>query len=446
MQDGLAIANVFKSLSDQAMQKEEYRQKKAEDQKVEQYAKSIMSGQPVDTSSPDYNFKAHMTASERYYKTKQADAEYRAQLETLREAQYKRNQREMDNRIRLAEDRLSSGNTKAFWDTIGPNYKYFPDHKDFIRFSDDYKTAIVRNAAGDEEKITLPSPEEILRLNKLLSAEYVATAKALAEKADTFNSQNGGKLAPVHTEGGEESAYMERIALWFYKAFHDSQVYTAAAPPESNLKKLLWGEIGGLVEKHSGLFKSDTVKVLHVERSAKSFTTGVTIPMSGTEAQRQAKFSGKHAPHLLFILDEGDAIPDEVYTAIESCLSGGHGRLLVMFNPRAEAGEAYRMERDGRANVVRLSAFNHLNVVNGEDRIPGAVNRSVTVCRINEWCRPLAEGERPDGECFELPAFLEGAVATSQAGHEYPPLRPGWHKIMEPAFSYMVLGEYPPII
>ena len=234
-----------------------------------------------------------------------------------------------------------------------------------------------------------------------------------------------------------------RVAVWFYKVFHDAQVYTAAAPPESNLKKLLWGEIGSLVEKHPDLFKTDTVKTLHVERSAQSFITGVTIPMSGTDAQRQAKFSGKHAPYLLFILDEGDAIPDEVFIAIESCLSGGHGRLLVMFNPRAEMGEAYRMERDCRANVVSLSAFNHPNVVAGEDRIPGAVTQEVTVRRINEWCRPLRERERLDTECFELPEFLEGVVASSQTGIPYPPLQPGLYKIMEPMFSVMVLGEYP---
>jgi len=234
-----------------------------------------------------------------------------------------------------------------------------------------------------------------------------------------------------------------RVAVWFYKVFADSQVYTAAAPPEANLKKLLWGEIGGLVEKHPALFKSDTIKTLHIERSAKSFTTGVTIPMSGTDAQRQAKFSGKHAPHLLFIIDEGDAVPDEVYTAIESCLSGGHGRLLVMFNPRAEAGKVHRMERDGRANVVSLSAFNHPNVISDEDRIPGAVTREVTVRRINEWCRPLQDGENPDTECFELPDFLEGSVASSQTGNPYPPLVSGWYKIMEATFSVMVLGEYP---
>ena len=234
-----------------------------------------------------------------------------------------------------------------------------------------------------------------------------------------------------------------KIAVWWYKVFSDSQIYTAAAPPESNLKKLLWGEIGGTVEKHPDLFKSDTITNLHISRSAQSFLTGVTIPMSGSEAQREAKFSGKHSPHLLFILDEGDAIPDEIYRGIESCMSGGYARLLVMFNPRAEVGEAYRMIRDGRANVVKLSAFNHPNVISGKDIIPGAVTRETTIRRLNEWCRPLADGEQFDSECFDLPAFLQGLTARSQSGREYPPLRPGHYKIMEPAFSYMVLGQYP---
>lgn len=234
-----------------------------------------------------------------------------------------------------------------------------------------------------------------------------------------------------------------RVAVWWYRVFSDCQIYTAAAPPESNLKKLLWGEIGGIAEKHSALFEHDDIRSLHVAKGANNFLTGVSIPSSGTPAQREAKFSGKHSPHLLFIIDEGDAVPDEVYRGIESCMSGGHARLLVMFNPRAERGEAYRMIRDRRANVVELSALNHPNVLTGEDRIPGAVTREVTIRRINQWCRPLTVKETPGSECFELPAFLEGQAAMDQAGYQYPPLRPGWYKIIEPAFSYMVLGQYP---
>jgi hypothetical protein len=89
-----------------------------------------------------------------------------------------------------------------------------------------------------------------------------------------------------------------RVAVWWYKVFPDSQVYTAAAPPESNLKKLLWGEIGSITEKHPELFERDEVTKLHIQRGAQSFVTGVTIPTSGTAEQREAKFSGKHSPHV----------------------------------------------------------------------------------------------------------------------------------------------------
>jgi hypothetical protein len=186
-----------------------------------------------------------------------------------------------------------------------------------------------------------------------------------------------------------------------------------------------------------------TIKSLDISRNSYSFLKGVTIPSSGTEAERKGRFSGKHAPHLLFVLDEGDAIPGEVYEAIESCLSGGKGGLLVLFNPRQQAGPVYIMERDRQAYVIDLTAFNHPNVLTGDDVIPGAVTREKTVKRINEWTRPLIKGERRDSECFEVPDFLVGTVAHSAAKIAYPPLKGGWRKITNPAFSYMVLAQYP---
>jgi len=234
-----------------------------------------------------------------------------------------------------------------------------------------------------------------------------------------------------------------RAGVWFYKSFPNSQVYTAAAPPENNLKNLLWGELGSIIESHPLIFAEDTIRSLFIGRSAQSFLTGVTIPSSGTKSQREAKFSGKHSPYLLFIIDEGDAVPDEVYQGIESCMYGGHARLLIMFNPRSRMGAVYRMQRDRKANIIKLSAFDHPNVQLGHDIIQGAVTRETVVRRINEWCRPLSMSETPDSDCFILPDYLERATATSSGGTEYPPLKPGYHKIMEPSFSYMVLGEYP---
>jgi len=235
-----------------------------------------------------------------------------------------------------------------------------------------------------------------------------------------------------------------RVAVWFYLMHDDAQVYTTAAPPMSNLRRLLWGEIGSIVQAHPDLFAEQAVRTMHIERSPRSFVTGVAIPTSGTEAQREAKFAGKHAPHILFIVDEGDAVPEEVYRGIESCMSGGDARLLIMYNPRNQSGPVWIKERDKLANIVTLSALDHPNVRSGADgKAPGAVTRAKVVARMNLWSSPLVDGEKPDDECFEVPSFLVGETAEAPNGQMYPPLPAGWRRVTNPALWYMVFGQYP---
>jgi hypothetical protein len=241
-----------------------------------------------------------------------------------------------------------------------------------------------------------------------------------------------------------------RVALWFYMMYDDAQVYTCAAPPERNLRTLLWGEISSAMSHNASIMRGHESKVMKIYRPVpppatepSSFIIGVSIPMTGTPEQRESRFSGKHAGHLLFIVDEGDAVPEEVYKGIESCMSSDNARMLIMLNPRRKAGTVWRIERDGLANVIELSAFAHPNVIYGENRIPGAVSREVTVRRINEWTRPLTSEERPSDKCFQVPSFLVGATATNAKGQPYPPLQPGYREVTEPAFWYMVLGQYP---
>ena len=234
------------------------------------------------------------------------------------------------------------------------------------------------------------------------------------------------------------------VSTWFYKCFPDSRVYTTANPHENN--KLLWSEIGGIAAKQPALFSDDKITDFNIERSKKDFITSLTVPTTGTDAAKEGKFSGKHSPYMLFVVDEGDTVPDFAYRGIEGCMSGGLiVRLLIMYNPRAEAGTPYRMEREGTANIIHLSAFNHPNVITGEHIIPGAVSREITVQRINEWARPLVEGEDRTADCFDLPEFLEGSTAKRMKGDgEYPPLIPGTYEVREQPFHYIVLGQYPP--
>jgi len=232
------------------------------------------------------------------------------------------------------------------------------------------------------------------------------------------------------------------ISIWFYKCFPHSRVYTVANPYEN--QKILWGELLSMAEG-ADLFAGEKITSMHIERSAKDFITALTVPTTGTDEVREGKFSGKHHEHMLFVCDEGDTIPDFAYRGIEGCMSGGHVRLLILFNPRYQAGTPYRHEYDRTASIIHLSAFRHPNVVTGTDVIPGAVNRETTVQRINEWCRPLAPSEKQSTNTFKLPSFLEGATARKKGTSEtYPPLQAGYYFVNEPAFFYMVLGQYSP--
>jgi hypothetical protein len=276
---------------------------------------------------------------------------------------------------------------------------------------------------------------DILRVT--LTDEVEDMLRAAQEKPST--------LARSANATGKTIAAAFFIIYWFL-VYEDAQVYTAAAPPEDNLRLLLWGEIGALVEAHPELFYGFKVSLasMRIERNKRSFVVGLAIPQSADPQQIKARFSGKHAPHLLFVFDEGDGIPKPVYDATEGCMSGGFARQLILFNPRSKSGAVYQMETSGGGYVVTLKAFNHPNVLTGNDLIPGAVTREMTVRRINIWTEPVAPGEIADGpDCFEVPRFLVGYVAHDMNGTAFPPLPPGKRRIKAADFFTKVLGEYP---
>ena len=255
------------------------------------------------------------------------------------------------------------------------------------------------------------------------------------------------EIIQVQSATGVGKTYaLSALAVWIYKTMKGAKVYTASAPPEKNLKELLWGEIYQLIQDNTSLFLKDDVRAsMHITRSKKEFITGVTIPTSKSHEQMVTIFSGKHAPVLIFIFDEADGIPDAVFEGADGCMSGGiFIKQIVTYNPKKKEGEAYRRKVDGDAYVLSMSAFNHPNVIHGDDSIvAGAVTRKTTVRRINDWTEPLEEDEEEDSTCFEVPDFLVGFIAHTPAGKPYPPLEAGMRRIVDGQFSYKVQGEYP---
>lgn len=305
-------------------------------------------------------------------------------------------------------------------------------------------TADISQTLQEQEKADLRDYVKYRTRPALFVKEVLKEPFITPDQEKVLESVVNNPITVLESANGTGKSYiMPRIGVWAYKVFPGAQVYMAAAPPEDNLKRIMGGELGGIIDKNKGLFLEDKVSLssMEVKRSSLEFISGVTIPQSGDEAAKKARFSGKHAPYLIFLIDEGDALPKCIYEAIESCMSGGFARLVISYNPRSKSNPVYQMARSGNANVIKLTAFNHPNVVSGKNLIPGAVDREVTCRRIAEWSRPLVDGENLDNT-FEVPEFLVGYVPKKQDGITVlPPISSGKRKIIQPEFSYMVLGE-----
>lgn len=248
------------------------------------------------------------------------------------------------------------------------------------------------------------------------------------------------------------------LIAWHALCKPGSQTWLCAAPPLKNLTELLWPQVERRYYGHRYLWEARgwEIRNLMLERPwgvsdgthgsaiERPMVVGVTIPLSGTSSQRESKFSGKHAANLMFVVDEGDAVPPEVYKGIDGCMSGGHVRLAVTFNPRSQSGPVWDLERGGGAAVVHLSALRHPNVIEGRDVIPGAVTQTITVRRIMEWTEPCRWVE-DDPTIFVVPPELVGVVASRSNGGMHRPLPAGARRIVNHEFAYKVLGIYSPI-
>jgi len=233
-----------------------------------------------------------------------------------------------------------------------------------------------------------------------------------------------------------------RVVLWWLNSFAPSKVVTTAPPPDRQIKDLLWGELRAAQRKAlsrgMGLVGGEPL-IMKLGISDEHWAQGFTIPLSGTKEDRIARFQGHHSPHLLFIFDEAHAIPEEIWEAADSCMSGGHWRFLILSNPLAPNGPFYQRVRGGGWHVIEISALEHPNVVAGENVIPGCVDRAKTVERIQRWSEVV---DNPTADCFQVPDFLDG----EQTIVEKPPLEGGeWRIPTNPLLSTKTLGKFPTI-
>lgn len=158
------------------------------------------------------------------------------------------------------------------------------------------------------------------------------------------------------------------LVCWWLGTGGPGTVVVTSAPTNRQVEELLWREVNRLWVNSALLSSMGRV----LTREAKISADWVAYGFSTREPER---FQGWHAPRLRFLIDEANGFPENIWTAIDSCLTGGDQQLVLLGNAIVPMGRFYRTFGDPAAATMTISAREHVNVRKDREIIPGAVTR-----------------------------------------------------------------------
>lgn len=219
----------------------------------------------------------------------------------------------------------------------------------------------------------------------------VAAAYALAD---------GQSVAISSATGIGKTYFAALVILWWLDCWYGSQAVTLA-PKEDQLKKHVWKEIGRLWPFFQKLHPKAKLKTLEIVMQPDvADAAGARGPNDvpsgwgacgyavGVDADEQVagRARGFHNEHLLFVLEEMNAIHDAVSAAVELTCTAPHNLRLGLANPDHSEDGIARMSREPGVTAIRASALDHPNVVLADaSKIPGGPSREVLERWREKW-------------------------------------------------------------
>lgn len=173
------------------------------------------------------------------------------------------------------------------------------------------------------------------------------------------------------------------IACWFVTTFQPAVVITLA-PTWSQVQSIVWQYIRQVGRK-AGLPGT----ILETPRwtiSESQFAYGLS-PRKTTDTD-MASLQGRHAVNQLVIMDEAAGLPRKIWETVMGLVVSENNRVLAIGNPIGKSGPFYDATQSANWSHIRISCFDHPNVVQGKEVIPGAVSRRWIEDRATEWASP----------------------------------------------------------
>jgi phage terminase large subunit len=143
----------------------------------------------------------------------------------------------------------------------------------------------------------------------------------------------------------------------------------------------------------------------------------------GRSTDEPTGIAGIHSPHLLQVVEESSGLKQVIADAIEGNAKGDSSRELDLGNPLSADGPYYEWCTNPNISVIHISAFDHPNVKEGREIVPGAVTRANIEDAAKNWCKQTTPN-------------TPGAVHLYWLGDD------GWY-IPDNRFRGRIMGEFP---
>src|SRR3990167_10950595 len=177
-------------------------------------------------------------------------------------------------------------------------------------------------------------------------------------------------------------------ALWFLACFERS-IVISIAQKEDQLLLNMWKEIGkllGAFKRHfpSATFLTGKLRMLDEEGGQEVWAaSAVTAGVDADEAISQ-RLKGLHGADMLWIVEEFPGMnPANVKTIINTA-TGSHNPIMGLGNPESLFDELAMFGKRSSVREIRISAWDHPNIVTGVDVIPGAVSPKSVAERLED--------------------------------------------------------------
>lgn len=212
-----------------------------------------------------------------------------------------------------------------------------------------------------------------------------------------------GRDVGIEAATGVGKTYLAaRIAFWFLDVFPGSAVITTA-PTKEQLLQVLWKEVGASYNRFRKLHPESEIITGEVRVNknldykndedgnimdyANRMTSKVGRKRTGEDSS--VSFQGIHNEFQLFILDEAAALENSVFNAIKNTNTfkspGAKNLMLALGNPDSVTDALHTFCELASVEAIRISAYDHPNVVTGTPIIKGAVDRESLTIRKEEY-------------------------------------------------------------